>query len=58
MKVISLFSGCGGLDLGFMKAGFDVIWANDFDREATESYQLNLASHIFHEDIYKYCSIF
>ena len=53
MKVISLFSGCGGLDLGFMKAGFDVIWANDFDREATESYQLNLASHIFHEDIYK-----
>ena len=26
MKVISLFSGCGGLDLGFVKAGFDVVW--------------------------------
>ena len=32
MKVISLFSGCGGLDLGFIKAGFEVVWANDFDK--------------------------
>lgn len=39
MRVISLFSGCGGLDLGFVKAGFKIAWANDFDKEATESYK-------------------
>jgi DNA (cytosine-5)-methyltransferase 1 len=52
MKVISLFSGCGGLDLGFVKAGFDVIWANDFDKEAVDSYKANIGNHIVHESIY------
>ena len=52
MKVVSLFSGCGGLDLGFIKAGFDVIWANDFDKEATESYKENIGNHIVHKSIY------
>ena len=33
MKLISLFSGCGGLDLGFDNAGFDISWANEFDKE-------------------------
>ena len=32
MKVISLFSGCGGLDLGFEKAGFEIPIANEFDK--------------------------
>ena len=31
-KVVSLFSGCGGLDLGFEKAGSKIIWANEFDK--------------------------
>ena len=41
-KMVSLFSGCGGLDLGFEKAGFDIIWANDFDADAQAVYRLNL----------------
>lgn len=41
-KMVSLFSGCGGLDRGFEDAGFDVIWANDFDSDAQAVYKLNL----------------
>ena len=41
-KVISLFSGCGGLDLGFEQAGFQRVWANDFDVDAQAVYKLNL----------------
>ena len=36
-KLISLFSGCGGLDLGFKQAGHDVIWANDFEHSACKT---------------------
>ena len=52
MKIISLFSGCGGLDLGFIKAGFEVVWANDFDKEAVESYKFNIGEHIVHDSVY------
>ena len=41
MKVVSFFSGCGGLDLGFEQAGFEVIWANDNDKAVHETYMLN-----------------
>ena len=34
MKIISLFSGAGGLDLGLIQAGNEVIWANDIDKDA------------------------
>jgi DNA (cytosine-5)-methyltransferase 1 len=40
-KIVSLFSGCGGLDLGFQKAGFQVIWANEYDKEIWETYEKN-----------------
>ena len=41
-KLISLFSGCGGLDLGFEKAEFERVYANDFDADAQAIYQCNL----------------
>lgn len=41
MKVISLFAGAGGLDLGFEQAGFDIIWANEFDKHIWQTFQYN-----------------
>lgn len=51
LRTVSLFSGAGGLDLGFLNAGFDIIWANDFDRFAVESYQANIGDHIHLGDL-------
>ncbi len=51
MKVISLFSGAGGLDLGFKKAGFDVVWANDIFGDAVKTYRINIGDHIDDRDI-------
>ena len=45
-RVISLFSGAGGMDLGFINAGFDIVWANDFFKEAVESYKKNISEDI------------
>ena len=50
-KVISLFSGAGGMDLGFIQAGFDIIWANDIIPEAIETYKKNIGNHIVYGDI-------
>ena len=41
MKVVSLFTGAGGLDLGFKKAGFNIIWANEFDSTIWETFEKN-----------------
>lgn len=53
MKVVSLFSGAGGLDYGFHMAGHEVIWANDLYEDAVETYRKNMGNHIVCEDISK-----
>jgi DNA (cytosine-5)-methyltransferase 1 len=53
LRVASLFSGAGGLDLGFKKAGFEIIWANDNDRDAVDTYTRNIGDHCVHADIEK-----
>lgn len=49
--VVSLFSGAGGLDLGFYNAGFEIIWANDFDKYAVQTYRENFDNVIIYDDI-------
>jgi len=41
LDIISLFAGCGGLDLGFRRAGFNPVWANEYDRTIWDTYQFN-----------------
>lgn len=56
LKVISLFSGAGGMDLGFINSGFEIIWANDFFEDAVNSYRKNIGRHIVYGDITKISS--
>lgn len=51
MKVVSLFSGAGGMDLGFKKAGHELIWANDVYADAVRTYRSNIGAHIVEADI-------
>jgi len=51
MKIVSLFSGAGGLDLGLIQAGNEVVWANDIDKDATATYGKNIEEHIVCADI-------
>jgi DNA (cytosine-5)-methyltransferase 1 len=49
--MVSLFAGCGGLDLGFKQAGFRILWANDFDKDAQAVYKKNKLGKIDGRDI-------
>lgn len=62
MSVVSLFSGCGGMDLGFVggfeflgnsyaKTGFEVIWANEISESACKTYRRNFSNNIIAGDI-------
>lgn len=62
ITVVSLFSGCGGMDLGFVgdfdflgqrynKTGFNIIWANEISSAACKTYKKNLGNHIIEGDI-------
>lgn len=55
MKLISLFSGAGGLDLGFQKAGYEILAANEFDKTIWETYEKNHEAKLLKGDI---CKIF
>lgn len=50
-KIISLFSGCGGLDLGFHQKGYETVWANDIDEWACKTFERNLGEVINHGNI-------
>jgi DNA (cytosine-5)-methyltransferase 1 len=60
--VVSLFSGCGGMDLGFIggfdflgtkypETGFEIIWANEINPAACKTYRQNIGRHIINADI-------
>lgn len=51
MRILSLFSGAGGLDLGLIQAGNTIIWANDIDVNAVTTYKHNIGDHIILNDI-------
>ena len=64
IRVVSLFSGCGGMDQGFLggfsflgkkysKSKFEIIWANDFNEAACRTYANNIGNHIHHGDIWQ-----
>ena len=53
-KVCSLFSGIGGIDLGFIQAGFEIVWANEKDAAACKTYRHNFGDeHLVEKDIRK-----
>lgn len=51
-KLAGLFGGVGGIELGFEQAGFNVVWANEFDEKASITYKENHEHELFVEDIH------
>ena len=51
LKVASFFAGVGGVDLGFEKAGFNTIYANEFDDYAADTFELNFGIDVDRRDI-------
>tara|TARA_B110000483_G_scaffold51474_1_gene63996 strand:+ start:521 stop:1522 length:1002 start_codon:yes stop_codon:yes gene_type:complete len=54
MKVISLFCGCGGMDLGLVKSGHTVIWANDIDKDSISTYRNYFIKKLKHKNTILY----
>lgn len=51
LKVASFFAGVGGIDLGFLRAGFKTIYANEFDDYAADTFELNFGIEVDRRDI-------
>lgn len=51
MRVASFFAGVGGIDKGFENVGFNVVWANEFDKYAAITYQMNFKNKLVVDDI-------
>ncbi len=49
--MVSLFAGAGGLDIGFDKNGFDILWANDFDADSCATHRMWSSADVIHGDI-------
>lgn len=52
MKIVSLFAGCGGLDLGMIKAGHKIVYASDFDEDCKLTYEKNFGKNFHLEDVH------
>jgi len=63
ITVVSMFSGCGGMDIGFLggfdflgkrydKTRFSIVWANEINSAACKTYKSNIGNHIIEGDIY------
>ncbi len=52
MKIVSLFAGCGGLDLGLINAGHQIVYASDIDKDCRLTYEYNIGNHFHLEDVY------
>ena len=50
-RIVSLFSGCGGLDLGFEQEGYETVWANDFKHEACVTFANHFGNVIREGDV-------
>ena len=53
MRVASFFAGVGGIDLAFKACGFNIVWANELDLDACQTYRLNFDSELIEGDIRK-----
>ena len=53
MRIGSLFCGAGGFDLGVIRAGHEVVWANDNFKDACDTYALNIGKHVICENVVK-----
>jgi DNA (cytosine-5)-methyltransferase 1 len=51
LRIVSLFAGAGGLDLGLVQSGHHIVWANDIDADAVATYRRNIGDHIVLGDI-------